>query len=226
LYDEREKLKQASVFEQEQIRVRLSRDLHDDLASTVSTIGIYLALIKYRISKSDIKLHKFIEKSEALVSETTSSITDLIWAINPRPESIDNLLLRFSKNFMELFMEKNIEFNIVNKLDHRYILQPKVKQNVYLILKEALNNILKYANPNKVTLKAIINHKDIYISIEDNGIGFDLEKMRSKGNGLTNMQKRAEEIAAKLTISSKQGEGTKCQLILKKEENLIKKYPF
>ena len=226
LYDERERLKQVSVFEQEQIRVRLSRDLHDDLASTVSTIGIYLTLIKYRISKSDVKLHKFIEKSEALVSETTSSITDLIWAINPRPESVDNLLLRFSKNFKELFREKNIEFDIVNKLDHHYILQPKIKQNVYLILKEALNNILKYANPNKVTLEAIINHKDIYISIEDDGIGFDLEKVRSKGNGLTNMKNRAEEIAAKLTISSEKGKGTKCQLILKKRRKSDKKVSF
>lgn len=216
LYNERERIKRVSVFEQEQIRVRLSRDLHDDLASTVSTIGIYLTLIKYKISRSDLKLHKFIEKSEDLVSETTSSITDLIWAINPRPESIDNLLLRFSKNFKELFNEKNIEFDALNKLDKNYILQPKIKQNIYLIIKEALNNILKYANPKTVTLKAEVNRKDIYIIIEDDGIGFDLEKVKTKGHGLTNMKSRAEEIAVKLILSSEQGSGTKYLLILNK----------
>ncbi|MCD6543039.1 MAG: VCBS repeat-containing protein, partial [Flavobacteriaceae bacterium] len=157
LYNERERIKHVSVIEQEQIRLKLSRDLHDDLASTVSTIGIYLTLIKYKIDKGELKLHQLIEKSEDLVNETTSSITDLIWAINPRPESIDNLVLRFSKNFKELFNEKNVTFEIINNLDENYILQPKIKQNVYLILKEALNNILKYANPNKVTLKAEIN---------------------------------------------------------------------
>ncbi len=218
LYNERERIKRVSVFEQEQIRVRLSRDLHDDLASTVSTIGIYLTLIKYKIDKGEVKLHQLIEKSEDLVSETTSSITDLIWAINPRPESLDNLFMRFNKNFKELFKEKNIEFTILNNLDENYILQPKIKQNVYLIIKEALNNILKYANPNIVILKAEINRKDIYISLEDDGIGFDMEKVKSKGHGLTNMQNRAEEIAAKLTITSEQGRGTHCLLILNKKK--------
>ncbi len=214
LYNERERIKQVSVFEQEQIRVKLSRDLHDDLASTVSTIGIYLTLIKYKIGKSELKLHELIDKSEALVSETTSSITDLIWAINPRPESIDNLMLRFSKNFKELFKEKNIEFDILNKLDENYILQPKIKQNVYLILKEELNNILKYAEANKVILKTEIHKKQIYISVEDDGIGFDLEKVKNKGHGLRNMQKRAEEIGAVFKIQSKPEKGTLLQLIL------------
>jgi len=221
LYNERERIKLASVFEQEQIRIKLSQDLHDDLASTVSTIGIYLALIKYKIDKGELKLHQLIEKSEDLVSETTSSITDLIWAINPRPESIDNLMLRFSKNFKELFNEKNIEFNVINKLHENYILQPKIKQNVYLILKEALNNILKYANPNKVTLKAEINQNFIYISVKDDGVGFSLEKVKTKGHGLTNMKNRAEEIAAKFSIISKQGKGTQCLLTLNKKKIFI-----
>ncbi|MCD6544249.1 MAG: hypothetical protein J7K34_07045, partial [Flavobacteriaceae bacterium] len=83
---------------------------------------------------------------------------------------------------------------------------------------EALNNILKYANPNKVTLKAKKNRNFIYISVKDDGVGFDLEKVKTKGHGLTNMKNRAEEIAAKFTIISKKGKGTQCLLTLNKKE--------
>ena len=217
LYDERERIKQLSVIEQEQIRIKLSRDLHDDLASTVSTIGIYLTLIKYKIGESELKLHELIAKSEALVSETTSSITDLIWAINPRAESIENLMLRFSKNFKEVFSEKNIKFDISNKLHENYVLQPKIKQNLYLIIKEVLNNILKHAKPKTITLKIEMIRNEIHISVEEDGIGFDIEKVRNKGHGLTNMKSRAEEIDAKIIISSEIGKGSQCLLILNKK---------
>lgn len=223
LNSERERIKQNSIFEQEQIRIKLSRDLHDDLASTVSTIGIYLTLIKYKIDKSEIKLHQLIDKSQSLVSETTSSITDLIWAINPRPESIDNLLMRYNKNFKDLYSEKNISFKIINNLNENYILQPKIKQNVYLILKETLHNIIKYANPKKVIVKAKSNKKEIQIYVEDDGVGFDVEKVKNKGHGLTNMQKRAEEIASKFMIKSEPGKGTHCILVLNKKKITIKK---
>ena len=103
LYFERNRIKKLAVIEQEQIREKLSRDLHDDLASTVSTIAIYLTLIRYNLKNNEEKLNELLTKTTVLVSDAASAITDLIWAINPKPQSLDNLIIRINNNFSTLF---------------------------------------------------------------------------------------------------------------------------
>ncbi len=216
LYYERNRIKKMALVEQGQIREKLSRDLHDDLATTVSTIGIYLTLIGYKLNDKEEKLNLLLEKTSALVGDATSSITDLIWAINPKPQSLDDLIIRINSNFSTLFHEKGISFNNQSEsnIDH-VILGAKAKQNVYLILKEALNNILKYAEASKVDIRVRDNNSKISISIKDIGKGFDLSAAKNKGHGLSNMSTRAEEINARLEIKTIKGQGTEIILEFK-----------
>ncbi len=207
---ERKLTKKYAIVEQEQIREKLSRDLHDDLASTISSIGIYLALIRHNIAGIDNKSNKYLSKAESLVSDAANSITDLIWAIKSKPESLSNLFDRIKYNFSSLLMEKSINFKLeIDSKCQDMILHQKTKQNIYLIIKEAINNILKYANAEKVLLKATKTGRKTVIIIDDNGVGFDIVKAAGKGHGLTNMQKRAEDIGAKLKIISNKETGTK-----------------
>ncbi len=216
LYYERERVKHVAAFEQAQIREKLSRDLHDDLASTISSIGIYLTLIKYAIKNDDGKIRKLIGKTEKLVGDASSSITDLIWAIKPRPESLANLLVRINENFASLFREKGIKFkSFSNIVGDDIFLESKIKQNVYLIIKESLNNILKYAEAKNVKVNFENKETEIVILIEDDGLGFNIDEAKTKGHGLVNMSKRAEEINAEFNIKSVNKKGTKIVLILK-----------
>jgi len=214
LFFERNRTKQLALVEQEKIREKLSRDLHDNLASTISSIGIYLTLIRYKITDKEGKINELLQKSESLVSDAAASITDLIWTIKASPEKLSNLITRINNNFSKLFQEKNIEFNIsCNTKLENLLLKPVIKQNIYLILKEALNNILKHAEAKNVNIDIEDENKNIKIIIKDDGIGFDYKKMKGKGHGLTNMSKRAEDIKADFKITSIIGEGTLYELI-------------
>lgn len=216
LYFERNRIKKLAIIEQEQMREKLSRDLHDDLASTVSTIAIYLTLIRYNLKNNEEKLNELLDKTAALVSDAASAITDLIWAINPKPQSLYDLIIRINNNFSTLFREKGISFVTESKSNiEQIILGAKVKQNIYLIIKEALNNILKYAMASSVKVAVENRNQEIYISIKDEGTGFDLSTVKNKGHGLTNMNIRANEIQAHFKIKSTIGEGTEIILVFK-----------
>lgn len=216
LYYEREQVKRLSEVEEREIREKLSRDLHDDLASTISSVGIYLTLINDAVKNDDRIIQKLFGKAESLIAEASSSITDLIWAIKPHRESLSNLVVRINEIFSEMFREKQIKFkSSANVFNDEIILEPRIKQNVFLITKEALNNILKYADAKKVEMNIKKEGSFVLISITDDGLGFDLNEAKNKGHGLTNMRKRAEEIDAEFKIETASGKGTTINLALK-----------
>lgn len=209
LYFERTRIKRLSLAEQELIREKLSRDLHDDLASTISTIAIYLTLIRYNMKNTEKKLTELLDKTMALSGDASSAITDLIWAIKPQPESLDNLIVRINNNFTTLFKEKGIRFSTHSAMDTEHIiLNAKAKKNVYLIVKEALNNILKYAEASSVSINITNQKPNIKLSVTDDGKGFDPETVKNKGHGLTNMNSRAEDMEAQFELRSAPGKGT------------------
>jgi len=216
LYYGRKRIETMAITEQEQIREKLSRDLHDDLASTVSTIAIYLTLIRYNLNNKEKKLNDLLDKTSSLVSDAVSSITDLIWAINPKSESLEDLIIRIKNNFSTVFHEKGIHFNTSCEGNiEKYFLASKVKQNVYLIIKEALNNTLKYASATEVSMLIRIKEHHIHIILSDNGKGFEISKVKNKGHGLTNMHIRAEDINAHFEINSIIGKGTEIHFFFK-----------
>lgn len=211
---ERQYIKRVSEIEKNTIKTKLSRDLHDDLAATVSSIGFYLTLIKFQIKEKNTKISGFIQKSENLLQEATDAITDLIWAINPKPETLASLITRIAKNYRPLFQEQSTLFKIPKEASFaQTTLKDNIKQNIFLIIKETLNNILKYAEATHVSIAVKKEKKVISIRIQDNGKGFDYETVKNKGNGLINMQKRAAEIGATLSINSNKGEGTSIDIV-------------
>jgi signal transduction histidine kinase len=200
--------------EQDMIREKLSRDLHDDLASTISTIAIYLTLIKYNIKESDKKISELLDKTMSLASDASAVITDMIWAIKPKPESLNNLLIRINNNFAPLFNEKGILFKTDYRLDtDQMIFDAKVKRNIYLIIKESLNNTLKYASASSIKIMVKQDKQNIIIAITDDGVGFDYEKSIAKGHGLGNLKARAMEINGELEVITAPGKGTTVKMI-------------
>ncbi len=215
-YFERKHIKNISEWEKNQIKTRFSRDLHDDLAATVSSIGFYLSLIRIQTKEKDTKISSFIQKAEDLLQDAANAITDLIWSVHPKPETLASLLQRIQKNYQPLFQAKNIRFAILPQQLPRRKLSDTEKQHIYLIIKEALNNILKYAEATEVLISIEDSGTNTQIRITDNGKGFDFVASQNRGNGLRNMQKRAIEIPAKIQIYSKKGNGTHIKLIFKK----------
>ena len=202
-----EKLK--SHLATERLRNTISAELHDDLGSTVSGISMYsymvsdmLRLGNYEKAKQSIIV---IQKS---ASQIARNLDDLVWCIDPGKDSLKTLAERLEEYANEMCLAKNISFDsnwqIKNASDS---LSMKQRRELYLLLKESINNAVKYSNATAIELTLKEDNCVMIFSVKDNGKGFDVQKIK-RGNGLNNMQRRADEIDASLLIQSNYEQGT------------------
>lgn len=198
----------------ERLRTRIASDLHDDVGSTLSSISILSEILQSQMDNNP-KSTEMIRKIGYNARNMLESMDDIIWAVNPKNDRFQNLGLRIREFAIPLFESKNINFSILFSEQLSLLPIPMdVRRNVYLIAKESVNNLVKYANCSDAKIEFKENHTELLMKITDNGIGFDPENTTSR-NGLRNMKRRAEQIKAKLTISSNPGEGSIISLTFK-----------
>ncbi len=192
----------------ERLRTKISTDLHDDIGSTLSSISILSELVLNRREEKQAKemLHEIKDNALNLMEK----MDDIVWSINPKNDSLEDLLSRITRFAGQLFEARDI--------DHRITIQPHIRelklsmearQHLYLMLKETINNIIKHARCSSASVS--VTHKDgvLTVVIEDNGIGFDTRKPGTgDGNGLINLRDRAAKMGAVVDIHSAAGEGT------------------
>jgi signal transduction histidine kinase len=193
------------------LRNNIASDLHDDVGSTLSSIAIFSELAKQQ-SKEVIPMLESISESSRKMLE---SMADIVWTINPGNDNFEKIILRMRSFAYELLGAKKIDFEFTADDTVTKIKLPMdIRKNLYLIFKEAINNLVKYADANRALFSIKGTKNNLEMLIRDNGKGFDINKS-SDGNGLRNMKKRAEEIGATLFIESGAGMGTTIQFILK-----------
>ncbi|MGZ8525613.1 MAG: triple tyrosine motif-containing protein, partial [Chitinophagaceae bacterium] len=201
------------VLKLEKLRSRISSDLHDDIGSTLSSISILSEVaIQENDKRQSIEMVKEIKESSISLME---KMDDIIWSVNPKNDSLENLMIRIKRFASHLFEAKDIDYSITIDDSIRDIsLSMEYRQHIYLILKEAINNIVKYAECTEASIQIKKGTGVLKISITDNGKGFS-PALLHPGNGLLNMKERAGLINAELKIISVPGEGTKISLYSK-----------
>jgi signal transduction histidine kinase len=188
------------------IRNKIAQDLHDDIGSTLSSISILSDLaLRENSGSQTIETMNEIKDSSILLMER---MDDIVWSINPRNDSLENLLMRVRHFATTLFEARGIDYVIdIQKNINEVRLPMDYRQHIYLILKEAINNLVKYAGASQAWLEVRFDHRHLTIAVRDNGCGFAPDRP-SGGNGLSGMQRRAELMNARLAIQSAPGEGT------------------
>jgi signal transduction histidine kinase len=190
-------------------RLRISRDLHDNIGAQLTFIISSLDNLKY-----GFKLPENLSDKLKYISEFTSStiyeLRDTIWAMNKNEISFEDLQARIS-NFIEKANKSSdavtFNFNVEQKLKRDKMFTSVQGMNIYRIIQEAINNALKYANATQIEVD-FTTKKSIYeLTIKDNGTGFDQNKVEF-GNGLNNMKKRTHELDAQLEVKSVINKGT------------------
>lgn len=199
------KLQQAMLNE----RLRISRELHDDIGSTLSGIVLYSHLAENQVhALQPGEAEKSLVTIQQSANEMVNRLNDIVWAVNPEHNSLKKLMQKLEEYAMEIAVVKNIKVEM-NTPESLTQLQLPVESlhNIYLFGKEAINNAVKYSHASLLELS--VQHFDhvIEFTIMDNGKGFDMATVK-KGNGLMNMQKRADEAAAILSIQSVSQQGT------------------
>jgi signal transduction histidine kinase len=194
------------------LREKISRDLHDDLASTLGSISIYADTLKRIENPGNSEFEKLTFKIAELTQSALQSITDIIWMTSPKNDSLQGLLAKTNNLLYETLVDNGVQYLAeINAPEEVIVLQDDFKNDIFLILKESTHNIIRHSKASSVTFFSNVNHDTCSITLMDDGIGFDennLIRQVSHGNGLSNMRRRAEESKIELSIISKPMKGT------------------
>ena len=198
----------------ERIRNKVARDLHDDVGSTLSTINILSSMAKTKLLTDPVKTSEYISKITHNSQNMMEAMDDIVWSIKPDNDNMQRIVARMREYASSILEPKDIEieFSIDEKVEELK-LNMESRRDLFLIFKEALNNSAKYSQCTQVKVYIGTENKKLLIRITDNGIGFNVQTADS-GNGLGNMQKRAEALRGLLNIKSEEGKGTEVSLMI------------
>jgi signal transduction histidine kinase/ligand-binding sensor domain-containing protein len=187
----------------ERIRNKIASDLHDEVGSSLTRISIYSELLQNNSPEGE-RLN-YLSRISSMSREIVSTMSDIVWSIDNRSDTAGALLMRMKDFANELLQPKNITYDFrVSGINEKAIVDPLIRQNIYLLFKEAINNMAKHAHATNVVIKITNDSKKIKMILSDNGKGFDIAK-DFNGNGLKNMERRAKAIQGDLQFVFHQG---------------------
>jgi signal transduction histidine kinase len=193
-------------LEQEKLRLRISRDLHDEMGSTLSSISI-LSEAALRNLQADIDRARFGAIGER-ARQVMEAMSDIVWSVNPRNDNMENVLLRMKEFAVEILEPQEIALHFeADEAVKTLNLPMEQRKDFYLLFKEAVNNAAKYSGASDVWVNVQSENGGLLLEVRDNGRGFDPAQVK-RGNGLWNMEQRAERMGAKFGLESKAGAGT------------------
>jgi signal transduction histidine kinase len=183
-------------------RQRISTEIHDDLGAGLSGIRLLTELTRKKAGNSE--LHTEVDKIYTSVSELTGKMREVIWSLNRENDTLENLLYYLQRQAYKLFEPSGTEISVQlpgNMPD--VTMTGEKRRHIYLAVNEALHNCLKHAGAARVWLKMETDNAQLNITVKDNGKG--LEKNRSEGNGLRNMQRHMEEVNGTFLVRHQNG---------------------
>lgn len=203
-------LEQQAALDKE--RARIARDLHDDLGSHLTEIVLL----------SDLMADEANEKARR-VSETArqviKTLDETVWAVNPRNDTLPHLIDYVGQFAVEFLRTANIDchLDVPLRVPEKNV-STEMRHNLFLVVKEALNNIVNHANATEARLKISADERDLCIAVEDNGRGFDHVPDNSRADGLRNMRQRIEEIDGKFVLQGKTTKGARIAITVPLEK--------
>jgi len=196
------------------LRSSIAKDLHDDVGSALSSIALLSNISEKARTKASLKPEEIFTRIGDTSKRMIDLMDDIVWSVNPDNDRFSNMLIRMREYAVEMLEPKDITLNFHTADDIDELRIPmQMRKDYFLIFKEAINNLAKYATCDVACISIKKENKNIVTIIKDNGKGFDASIIHS-GNGLKNMQQRAAAIKAKLNIVTQQGKGTIITLLL------------
>jgi len=203
-------------------RLRISRDLHDNIGSQLTFIISSIDNLKFGLQEAKVQTKEKLSYISEFTSQTIYELRDTIWAMNKEEITFEDLQGRISNfiNKAKIASEKTqFTFTVSEAAKKETHFSSVEGMNVYRIIQEAVNNALKYADASSINVsitksETLLKDKlNLVLTIIDNGKGFDLARVE-KGNGFNSIQKRAKELHGKATIISSVGEGTSVTVLM------------
>ena len=195
-------------------RQRIARDIHDDLGSGLTEI-ILLSDSLDETTEPTSADQKMVAEISARARSLTRAMDEVVWAINPRNDSLEGFLTyldRFTQDYLSR-ADVRCRWNVPLEVPE-VPLSAEMRHNLYLACKEALHNVVKHARASEVSVRLDLAQEGLTLSIEDNGQGFAASVPPARGNGLSNMRQRLQELHGRCRVESDPGCGTRISFFL------------
>jgi signal transduction histidine kinase/ligand-binding sensor domain-containing protein len=222
------------IIKLERVRTRIATDLHDDIGSSLSKIAILSEVVRRKNGSgengaaADAK-NEPLEIIANTSREMVDSMSDIVWAINPERDNLTDLIQRMRRFAEDVLDAQDVDYQfIVPEHLRELALGADVRRDVYLIFKECVNNLAKYAEASEAVIAIKLENNYLFVEIADNGRGFDVERILNGGatngfggNGLKNIKRRAGNFGGAIEIKSTIGAGTRIVLRIPAERKLF-----
>ena len=202
----------------ERVRTRIATDLHDDIGASLSRVAILSEVERQQNTglsgESEGRLAEIANSARELID----SMSDIVWSVDPRRDDLGNVVARVREFGADVFEAQGIGWDLQVAPDlEKTKLTPEQRRDIFLICKEALNNVARHAACRRVTLALRVSGQQILVEIKDDGRGFAAATVVENGHGghgLANMQERAARLGGNLDIASDPGQGTQLNLTI------------
>ncbi len=195
---------QLSIYvAQQEERNRISADMHDDLGAGMTAIRLYSELAK---QKASANILPEIEKISSFADDLINKMNAIIWSMSSQHDKLENMVAyirSYTTEYLEGMGIKPI-IDLPEKLPAIEV-SGIIRRNIFLVIKEALQNVVKHANATEVTIVMLKHPEGFSLTIHDNGKGIDLDNLRQFSNGLKNMRKRMQTVGIEFSIENSNG---------------------
>ena len=203
------KIRINRILAEQKLRNKIARDLHDDIGSTLSGIKLFSGMAKQKLTEEKSEalgiISRIGERSETMID----AMSDIVWSINPKNDSIENMLVRMKEYAAEMLENKQIAYDfVIDEKINKLRIGLESRRDVYLIFKESINNVVKHSECHRVVIELKTRSGFLLLSITDDGKGIDKQILNGRGNGLVNIRERANRIKAEVEINSDLQKGT------------------
>ncbi len=198
------RMEQETILERE--RLRISRDMHDDLGSRLTEIRL---LSEMAVNDPEIKAVNVLKEVSEAAKSIITTFGEIVWSVNPQNDSAENLAEYIGQYSAEYLSKMHIRCRVKfpGEFPHS-TLSSETRHNIYLAVKEALNNAVKYSGTDEIHLTVEVENSSLIFIIKDFGKGFESKEMSRSGNGFRNMRKRLEQIGGIFEFETGIGKGT------------------
>jgi len=207
-YYQRKLEKQKVILERQQAvekeRTRIATDMHDDLGANLSRIKFLSETIGIKEQKNEAIDHE-VSSIRFYARDMIDKMGEIVWALNEKNDSLSDLLAYTRAYAVEYLSQNGMQSHVQTpeQVPNLFV-SGEFRRNVYLTVKEALHNIVKHSQANTVDIR-VETAKQLFISIHDNGSGFDEKRVRPFSNGIANMKKRIGTLGGSLEIKNGRG---------------------
>jgi len=204
--------KLAEAIRNERLRATIATDLHDDIGSSLSQIAIMAEVARRRAGDGTSTVAEPLASIASTSRDLVDSMSDIVWAVSPHADSLGDVTHRMRRFAEETLGGADIALTFsapAEQLDLK--LPPHVRRELYLVVKESVNNIARHSGASSATIALRLAQRELRLTVADNGRGFDVSSPVD-GHGIASMRKRAAAVGGQLTITSAPGKGTTVSL--------------